>query len=323
MNEVTFRDAADADSEALIALIGGVFDEYPGCVMDVDGEMPELREIATHFRGLGGRFWVAERNGSIVGCIGSAPLPDRGVQLHKLYVRADARRKGMGGALCDLVENGARQSGATRVELWSDTRFETAHLIYERRGYVRGSQTRELHDKSDTVEYFFRKDLMITPEDLERIARHLQEYPSAVRKIVAGLPEDVLRWRKPGREFSILENVCHLRDIELDGYTLRLRKLLDETEPFLPDIDGARLARERDYNSQAIQSALEDFAIARMGNVAVVCGIQPDQLGRKGFLETVGPITVERLLAVMQNHDREHLQLIEELRDARGESGMT
>lgn len=312
---MTCRDAADSDSEALIALIGGVFDEYPGCVMDVDGEMPELRAIASHFRKLGGRFWVAEQNGSIVGCIGSAPLPDRGVQLHKLYVRADARRKGIGGALCDLVEDGARQGGANRVELWSDTRFETAHLIYEKRGYVRGGQTRELHDKSDTVEYFFRKDLMITIEELEKIARKLQGFPSAIRKIVAGLSEDALRSRKPGREFSILENVCHLRDIEREGYTQRLRRLLDETKPFLPDIDGSRIARERDYNSQQIQSALEDFAVARMGNVAVVCGIQPDQLGREGFLETVGPITVERLLEVMQNHDREHLQLIEELKD--------
>jgi putative acetyltransferase len=317
VNEVTFRDAADADSEALIALIGGVFEEYPGCVMDVDGEMPELRAIASHFRRLGGRFWVAEQGGMIVGCIGSAPLPDRGVQLHKLYVRADARRRGIGGALCDRLEDTARQSGATRVELWSDTRFKTAHSIYERRGYVRGSQTRELHDKSDTVEYFFRKPLIMSPEELERIARRLQEFPSTVRKIVAGIAEDVLRWRKPGDEFSILENVCHLRDIEREGYTLRLRKLLDEAEPFLPDIDGVRVAAERDYNSQPIQSALEDFAIARMGNVAVVCGIQPDQLGRAGFLETVGPITVERLLSVMQNHDREHLQLIEDLRDAR------
>ncbi len=162
MNEVIYRDAVDADSDALIALIGGVFEEYPGCVMDVDGEMPELRAIASHFRRLGGRFWVAEGNGMVVGCVGFAPLSNGGVQLHKLYVRADCRRRGIGGALCDLVESSARQRGATHVELWSDTRFETAHLIYERRGYRRGRQKRELHDKSATVEYFFRKELQGT-----------------------------------------------------------------------------------------------------------------------------------------------------------------
>ena len=142
MKDVSFRDAVDADSEALIALIGGVFDEYPGCVMDVDGEMPELRAIASHFRRLEGCFRVAERAGSVIGCIGYAPLQNGGVQLHKLYVEALAA---------------ARE--ATHVELWSDTRFETAHRMYERRGYHRGPKTRELHDKSNTVEYFFCKEL--------------------------------------------------------------------------------------------------------------------------------------------------------------------
>ena len=37
------RDARDDDEPGLIALIAGVFAEYPGCVMDVDGELPELR----------------------------------------------------------------------------------------------------------------------------------------------------------------------------------------------------------------------------------------------------------------------------------------
>lgn len=52
------RDARDTDAEGLIALIDGCWSEYPGCILDVDGELPELRAIATYFAGLGGRFWV-------------------------------------------------------------------------------------------------------------------------------------------------------------------------------------------------------------------------------------------------------------------------
>lgn len=159
MSDIAFRDALDSDSDALIGLIGGVFDEYPGCVTDVDGEMPELRAIATHFRALAGRFRVVVRGGEVIGCVGFAPLSNGGFQLHKLYVRADCRRRGIGSALCDFVEQSAAERGATHVELWSDTRFETAHRVYEQRGYRRGPRTRELHDKSNTVEYFFRKEL--------------------------------------------------------------------------------------------------------------------------------------------------------------------
>jgi putative acetyltransferase len=158
------RDAEDGDAEQLIALIGGVFAEYPGCILDVEGELPELLSIATAFRAWGGRFWVAEQEGRVVGCIGArsrggAPERPWSVELCKLYVAREARRRGLGGALCALVEEEARARGAAFVELWSDTRFKDAHRLYERRGYARGPETRELHDRSASVEHFFRLDL--------------------------------------------------------------------------------------------------------------------------------------------------------------------
>lgn len=157
---LTTREAHDDDAAGLIALIGGVFAEYPGCVMDVDGELPELRAIASHFREHDGEFWVTVRDGGIVGCIGYSRAKDpSGVELKKLYVHASARQHGLGGQLHDRVEARARERGARFIDLWSDTRFTTAHAFYERRGYQRAATTRELHDKSFTVEFYFRKDL--------------------------------------------------------------------------------------------------------------------------------------------------------------------
>ncbi len=154
------RDARDDDEGGLIALIGACFGEYSGCVLDVDGEIPELRRIASAYRELGGHFWIAELDGIVVGSVGFAPsaLP-RGIELRKLYVARAERRRGLAHRLCDRVEDAARQRGACFVDLWSDSRFETAHLLYERRGYVRGAETRELHDLSQTVEYFYRLEL--------------------------------------------------------------------------------------------------------------------------------------------------------------------
>lgn len=156
------RDARDDDADALIALITAVFDEYPGCVMDVDGEMPELRAIATWFREHDGEFWVAqgEADDTIVGCVGYAPSARAdGIELKKLYVARAARESGLGGKLVARVEQAAQQRGARFIDLWSDTRFETAHAFYERRGWRRTGDTRELHDKSETVEFYFVKPL--------------------------------------------------------------------------------------------------------------------------------------------------------------------
>ena len=158
--EPVIRDGQDRDADQLIELITSCFDEYPGCVMDVDGEMPELRGIAAAYREKLGRFWVAEQNGVVVGCVGVIPCRRApGTELQKLYVSKHARRLGLGSRLCGLVEAEAVEHGAEFVELWSDTRFEAAHSLYEHLGYVRGPMTRELHDKSNSVERHFRKVL--------------------------------------------------------------------------------------------------------------------------------------------------------------------
>ncbi len=156
------REARDADALDLIELIGSVFAEYPHCVLDVDGEMPELRGIDSWARAHGGKFWLAEWPAGgrswVVGMVGMSRAGD-GFELKKLYVHRHARVGGLGSRLLSLVETSAREAGGRFVELWSDTRFVTAHAFYKRRGYEQGPHTRELHDKSNSVEFYFRREL--------------------------------------------------------------------------------------------------------------------------------------------------------------------
>jgi N-acetylglutamate synthase-like GNAT family acetyltransferase len=155
---IRVREARDDDGGGLITLINACWSDYPGCVLDVDGELPELRTIASHFGAIGGHFWVAEREGAIVGCVGAAPTEAAdGFELCKLYVAHGDRRVGLGRELVRLVEDEAVAAGSLSVELWSDTRFAEAHRFYERLGYVRLAQIRTLGDLSNTVEYRYRK----------------------------------------------------------------------------------------------------------------------------------------------------------------------
>lgn len=153
------RDARDIDAEGLIGLIEACYTDYEGCVLDVDGEAPELRTIASAHAAQGGRFWVAESDGTIIGSIGIVPNGTGGYEVKKLYVSKAARRMGLGARLIALAEVEAMSRGGRSIELWSDTRFEDAHRLYERRGYTRLPEKRELHDKSNSVEFHYRKDL--------------------------------------------------------------------------------------------------------------------------------------------------------------------
>lgn len=158
--QVKIREARDDDADQLIDLIERCYAEYEGCVLDVDGEAPELRAIATYHAEHGGRFWVAESAGQLVASAGlvAGSEPDV-MEMKKVYVAKEARQVGLGARLCSLVEAEAMSRRANVVELWSDTRFLDAHRLYEHRGYVRGPKTRELHDKSNSVEYYYRKTL--------------------------------------------------------------------------------------------------------------------------------------------------------------------
>lgn len=151
------RDARDEDGQALVALIEPIFAEYDGVLFILD-EMPELMHIASTFGAEGGGFWVAERDGVVVGCVGWVPHGD-GVELKKLYVAKTEREQGLGRTLVERVEEAAARYGAAFVELWSDSMFLPAHRFYAKRGYVRDGRQRELDDASETIEFYFRKDL--------------------------------------------------------------------------------------------------------------------------------------------------------------------
>jgi hypothetical protein len=123
-----------------------------------------------------------------------------------------------------------------------------------------------------------------------------------------------LRWRNSDDEFSALENVCHLRDIEAEGYAIRIDRILDETNPFLADIDGGRLAIERSYKDQDPNLALRDFIGARTKNLEKLRGVDTEDFEREGTLQGVGLVTLKRLLEMMCEHDEGHIEELRVLR---------
>lgn len=161
MHEVlTVRDVADGDADALIALIGDAYAEYPGCVLDLDDLDADLLAPATAIDEAGGRWWVLEDAGQVVGSIAAGPRAgDGSMELKRLYVADTHRRRGLAARLVAEVERHAREVDARSVVLWTDSRFLPAHRFYASLGYVATGATRQLHDLSNTTELEFVRDL--------------------------------------------------------------------------------------------------------------------------------------------------------------------
>src|SRR5436190_21193552 len=98
----------------------------------------------------------------------------------------------------------------------------------------------------------------------------LEQTPDKLTACIARLSDAQLRQRNPAGEFSPVENVCHLRDLEVEGYGVRIKRIIAEDNPSLTDFDGGKIAAERDYNSQDVHVALEAFTIARKNNIECV-----------------------------------------------------
>jgi GNAT superfamily N-acetyltransferase len=152
---LTLRPGRDDDAEAYIRLIGDAWAEFPGVIFDVDGELPELRALASHFAALGGMLWLAE-DGS--GMVATRPLrEDQAWEIGRMYVAKSARGTGLAQHLLATAEAHARAQGAARMVLWTDTRFEAAHAFYEKAGYVRQGAIRILDDLSKSLEFRYTK----------------------------------------------------------------------------------------------------------------------------------------------------------------------
>jgi len=150
------RPARDADSDRLIVLMEESWREYPGCVMDVDGELPELRRPASHWTERGGALWVAEIDDDLLGSLAVDVIRDGdAIELHWMYVDRRAHGKGVAQSLYRRGLDFAAAREIRRVELWTDTRFHRAHAFYEKLGFVRSPGSRELRDLSNSVEFHY------------------------------------------------------------------------------------------------------------------------------------------------------------------------
>lgn len=143
---------------------------------------------------------------------------------------------------------------------------------------------------------------------LERLA----EMPRVLERAITGRTPEQLR-RQPGPElFSLVEHACHLRDLEREGYLVRVRRILAEERPELPGFDGGAVAAARDYPSQDARVAADEFAQARAELIARVGALPAATLSREALFGGER-ITLCGLLAMMAGHDAEHRAEIERL----------
>jgi hypothetical protein len=155
-------------------------------------------------------------------------------------------------------------------------------------------------------------------DDDRDLLQALDDVPDEIATIVVGLTDAQLRWKPDTEAFSILENVAHMRDLEIMATTVRVGRIRTEVNPSLEDFDGSAVARASNYNAEALTEALGTLTSARRTTIATLRELGSVALLRRATFAG-DPTTLAGILALLRAHDAEHLGAIRELAaDLRG-----
>ena len=136
----------------------------------------------------------------------------------------------------------------------------------------------------------------------------LKATPAAIHALMQTNPGE--SWKKhPAKdEWSLLEILCHLRDVDVEVNLPRVEAILYEENAFITGQPTDQWAQERNYVEQDAVSSFDMFAVARNKLVEVLTGISTTDWGRRARHSFLGPTTLRELVEFMVDHDRLHIR---------------
>jgi hypothetical protein len=147
----------------------------------------------------------------------------------------------------------------------------------------------------------------------ERIAQ-LRATPGLVGDRLGSFRESLWTRRPEGTGFSLVEHLCHLRDLDLIAGE-RIRLVVTLQLPQLSSVDGTALAIQRGYQSQDCKAALSAFRGLRRVLCEELQLLSKKQRLRCGVRDGVRRMSVDDLVTEMHDHDQTHLLELDELAD--------
>ncbi len=141
----------------------------------------------------------------------------------------------------------------------------------------------------------------------------MADFPRQLEAFYEAIPESHKNWTPaswegiPSETFSALGQICHVRDIEIDGYHVRFARTLAEVNPVLVSLDGYELERERGYTNADAREVFAAFRAARAKTMGILAGLAPEALDRTAEFEGYGALTLRSLVHYLCSHDQQHL----------------
>jgi N-acetylglutamate synthase-like GNAT family acetyltransferase len=141
MADIEIRTFTGDDADAVLSVILPIQREEFGIDITADAQ-PDLRVIPDFYQSGKGQFWVAVKDGAIVGTVGLKDIGNNHAALRKMFVSAEVRGRehGVAARLLDRLFAHARDVGLTDIFLGTTDKFVAAHRFYEKNGFTEVSK---------------------------------------------------------------------------------------------------------------------------------------------------------------------------------------
>ena len=138
-----------------IPLVRELFEEYEeflGFDLCFQNFQAELDSLPGAYGPPTGALFLAREGELTLGCVGLRALEPDICEMKRLYLRPEARGKGLGLALCQAVIERARTLGYNQMKLDTVSKLEKAIELYRSLGFV--ECTAYCHNPQPDVQYF-------------------------------------------------------------------------------------------------------------------------------------------------------------------------
>jgi FMN phosphatase YigB (HAD superfamily) len=144
----------------------------------------------------------------------------------------------------------------------------------------------------------------------QAILATLQATPAVMSSLCRNLSPEQWSYHPEPEEWCIAEIACHLRDVDIEVNLPRLKKIIQEDNPFLAGMDTDRWNIERQYHYQDGLEALQVYIRARQEMLQMLKAIEPENWQRTARHSIFGRTDLTELVSFIAGHDRLHIQQV-------------
>jgi len=146
------------------------------------------------------------------------------------------------------------------------------------------------------------------------LLKALRETAHAMESLIWDVDEDELTVRPESDEWSCVELIAHMCDMERH-YIDRLERMARLDEPAIEAFGGESYEPSQDVGANRVFDLMDELGVLRQQTVYLLWSLDDCDWDRRGIHPYLGPLTVTQVAREMNEHDLAHLWQLRKLCD--------